>query len=158
MGHRLPAGDGGARGIDQGLAGGDGVPGTGDGGVGSDIAKARAAGGGNRRDFLRGLGGSVAVDGAKPGPGAGFFRHWLQTASAYNEAMSLDGGNVAGGLLMVAAAVFACAIRVTTMNWPEDGRFKLRKKLLLTWLAAQIFWPGNTGTCVRTRITLLYFW
>jgi hypothetical protein len=74
-----------------------------------------------------------------------FFHHWLQTARAYNQAMLLEGSSVAVGLLMVAAAVLAFLFRVTTMEWPDDGRFKLRKKLLLAWLAAQIFLAWKYG-------------
>jgi hypothetical protein len=86
-----------------------------------------------------------------------FFHHWLQTASAYNQAMSLDGGSVASGLLMVAAAVSACLLRVTTMDWPDDGRFKLRKKLLLAWLAAQIFLAWKYGYVRSDQVHLALF-
>jgi hypothetical protein len=78
-----------------------------------------------------------------------FLHHWLQTASAYNQAMGLDGGNIVPELLMIAAAVAACALRVVTMDWPDDGRFKFRKQLLLAWLAAQIFLAWKYG-CVRS--------
>jgi len=74
-----------------------------------------------------------------------FFQHWLQTASAYNDGMSLDGGSVAIGLLMCAAAIVACVLRVTTMDWQDDGRLKLRKKLLLMWLTALIFLAWKYG-------------
>jgi hypothetical protein len=86
-----------------------------------------------------------------------FFQHWLQTASAYNDAMSLDGGSVAIGLLMLAAAVAACVLRVTTMDWPDDGRLKLRKKLLLMWLAAQIFLAWKYGYVRSDRDHLEFF-
>jgi hypothetical protein len=86
-----------------------------------------------------------------------FFHHWLQTASAYNQAMSLDEGNVTSGLLMVAAAVSACVLRVTTMDWPDEGRFKLRKKLLLAWLAAQIFLAWKYGYVRSDQVHLALF-
>ncbi len=74
-----------------------------------------------------------------------FFQHWLQTASAYNEGMLLDGGSIAIGLLMSAAALVACVLRVATMDWPDEGRLQLRKKLLLAWLTAQIFLAWKYG-------------
>ena len=86
-----------------------------------------------------------------------FFQHWLQVAGAYNQAMSLDEGNVASGLLMVAAAAAAVMLRVATMDWPDDGRFKLRKGLLLAWLAAQIFLAWKYGYVRSDEVHLALF-
>ena len=86
-----------------------------------------------------------------------FFQHWLQTARAYNDGMSLDGGSVAIGLLMLAAVLVACVLRVTTMDWQDEGRLKLRKKLLLTWLAAQLFLAWKYGYVRSDQDHLAFF-
>ncbi len=86
-----------------------------------------------------------------------FFRHWLQIAGGYNQAMSLDESNVVGGLLMIAAAVAAVVMRVATMNWPDAGRINLRKPLLVAWLSAQIFLAWKYGYVRSDQVHLALF-
>jgi hypothetical protein len=74
-----------------------------------------------------------------------YLRNSLVISSGYNQAMGLEDFSWTAGFMIAAAALAAATIRVMTATLPGADHLRLRRGLLLAWLAGLLFLEWKYG-------------